>query len=293
MKPVLSKREAKAKLKEIRESLTALTPVEQHASGQGYVLKNSPKRKFVKGLTKVLAKTFYSDYEYIANQYQPTNSSGLSNPHEGLRRGRIVHEQLQDYGNKTSTRKFQKMNPKLHEYSRNAIAWLLKYDLEPLFSEFPVADQTLSMGTAVDMVCSDQEDNLVLIEWKNGMNNYIHRGSDKMQGPFEQPVVNSPLNQAFLQLCFTKLFFLASTGIEAKHCFVVNMNEEGVTHYELPDSFWRQHKELYHHALEHLADKPDKKKKKKSERKLRKNFKRRVAAQKRRVSKHKRTSSLF
>ena len=187
------------------------------------------------------------------------------------------------------------MNPKLHDYTRNAIAWLLKYELEPLFSEFPVADERQRMGTGVDMVCADQEDNLVLVEWKNGLNNYIDRGSDAMQGPFDRRVDNSPLNQAFLQLCFTKMFFLASTGIEAKRCFVVNMNEKGVTHYELPDFFWNQRTELYDYALQHLADKPEKKQKqkKRTERKLRKNFKRRVAKQKHRVSKHTRKSSLF
>lgn len=292
---MLSKKELKQKLEDIRTSLTELTPVKQHASGQGYILKNSAKQKFVKGLTKVLANVFYPEYEYIANKYQPINSSGLKNPHEGLRRGRIVHEQLQDYGNKTSIRNFQKMNPKLHEYTRNAIAWMMKYELEPLFAEFPVADETLSMGTAVDMICADQDDNLVLIEWKNGMNNYIHRASDNMQGPFETDFSNCPLNQAFLQLCFTKLFFQASTGITVKQCFVANMNEDGVVHYELPDLLWQQHKTLYHYALEKLAEKKtmSTKKTQKSKKKLRKNFKKRVSAQKRRVSKHKRTSSLF
>ena len=110
------KKDRKKRIAELREFLLENTPVVQHSSGRGYIKKNSARQVYVKGLTKILARTFYADYEYIANKYQPSGSSGLTNPADGLRRGRQVHEQLQSFGNKTSFKKFKREKPILNEY---------------------------------------------------------------------------------------------------------------------------------------------------------------------------------
>ncbi len=287
-------KEHKKRITELREFLLDATPVIQHSSGRGYLKKTSAKQTFVKGLTKVLARTFYSDYEYIANKYQPKGASGLLHPGDGLRRGRIVHDQLQSYGNKSSTNRFLRENPKLHEYTHMAIAWMIKHDLEPVFAEFPVADATVSLGTGIDMLCVDRDFNIFMIEWKNGMNEYLHRASGQMTGPFAEPFSNSPFNQALLQLCFTRLFFENSTGMTVHKAYVVNVHEKGVTHYELPEELWEQRQTLYEHALTRLimyekqpSDATTVKKNRRKKRKLRKD------AQKKRVTKNSRKSNLF
>lgn len=262
-------------LNKLRNEINSITNVKHNSGGRGGFVttdgltKNgSAKRKFLKGLTPLLKKCFWPDYEYIESKYKVVGESGLNSPGDGMKRGTLVHSQLEDYGNKTSTKQFASSNPILHPYTKKAIQFMREFSLKPLFAEFPVGDNSKKVGTALDMVVVDTQENIKILEWKTGLNNYILRASGNMKGPrfLKETYSNSPLNQAFVQLLFSVIFFEQTTGrtvgnsSNGDFAYVVNINEEGVVYYKLPSDLWENRHVLYNHLLDHIKTKENKKK---------------------------------
>lgn len=223
------KKISKKEINEWRERLKKLTPVMKGPGGRGF-RKKAKKNEWIQPLTDHLQSYFWPDYEYIESKFRIKGESGLKNPQEGIVRGKLVHQQLEDYGNRKSTAQFIKENPILHPYTKHAIAFIKEYGLTPIMGEYSVCDSTLSIATNIDMILLDDQRRIYLFEWKTGMNGYFERGSGKMRSELSGFYNNCPKHQALIQLLFSKLFFEQTTGLKVYHSFVVHLNEITVAH---------------------------------------------------------------
>lgn len=233
------------KRKELRNYLLGSTYITFSEKRQSFVYG----KKRLKGLVPCIKKAFYEDYEYIQSKYRVVGDSGLKKPSDGIKRGKLVHNQLCEYGNKENNKTFAENNPILHVYTKRAIDFLKKYNLKPIISEYPISDSDFKIGTAVDMIAMDENGKIILIEWKSGMNTYFKRGNVSMNGPLSDRS-NSPLNQALLQLLFTSILFEQTTSIKPDDAIVVHINEESIDHYYIPKKLYNQKLELFHYLVD-------------------------------------------
>jgi len=202
----------------------------------------------VSGLLPKLKKLFWSKYEYKEQKYKKNKEE--KDIYGGLVRGTIVHNQLRMYGNRCSEKEFKKQYVSLHEFTEQAIEALKTWKLKPIRSEYPVCDMKfLKIATAIDMICLDSMGKLVLIEWKCGMSNYFQQGNNTMDGPLKNQINNCPLNQAYLQLLFTKILFERQHNISIGKSYVVQITKKKTIPYELPQQLIKQQNTLYNYAF--------------------------------------------
>jgi hypothetical protein len=148
---------------------------------------------------------------------------------------------LIDYGKEEYSKKYANCDP----FTSNAIGWLLKNELIPVTSELPVCDPDIRIGTAADLICTNKNNEICLIEWKTGVykyfmaaNSYCCNTSIKLN--------NSPYTQARLQTLFTYHILKYRYNINIKKCYIVHINEEGVVEFILDDKFLSASKFFYY-----------------------------------------------
>lgn len=191
------------------------------------------KNKKVKGLVPVLKRCFWKNYVYESSPYKNL-STGVANKYEGMARGSRVHEQLECYVNsdmnmKEVKRRFGRVDP----YFNKARLAMREWKWTPLIAELPIYDPGLGIATKTDMIGVDDKGKLILVEWKCGMDNYGKRGNAPMLGPLKTKFSNCPINQALVQLLFTRLL-LQNYGLYPEKSYVVQINSEGITPHALP-----------------------------------------------------------
>lgn len=206
--------------------------------------------RVISGLIPKLKELFWSTYEYKKQKY--VKYGGERDVYGGLVRGTIVHNQLRMYGNRCSEDEFKSQYVSLHEFTEKAIKALKIWKFKPIRSEYPVCDtKFLGVATAIDMICLNSSGKLILIEWKCGMANYFQQGNNSMDGPLKN-LNNCPLNQAYLQLLFTKAIFEKQHNISIEHSYVVQITKKKVVPYELPQSLIQQQNALYNYVFINL-----------------------------------------
>ncbi len=200
---------------------------------------------YVKGLLRSLNKIFWPTYEYTTPSYKHKKKTGLHSKREGLYRGDLVHHQLELYINKGGFDAIKIVYDKIHPFTRKALAALNEWKLNPIISEFTIYSEILDIATKIDLICLDEKDNIVLIEWKCGMDNYICKGNDVMQGPLKRLYSNCPLNQAYLQLLFTKLIIEKSYQIKIKKTYVIQIHNDGIDPFKIPKRLLDQENRVF------------------------------------------------
>lgn len=214
-----------------------------------YVRKDGKKTKKMKGLVGVLKDTFWSNYKRkmaykIGTEYQKKKAAFLKrtgqslpdNLYEksgkgGLLKGKKVHEQMQQTV-QMSWKDFSKRNPNIEPESYWLWAWIMSRKLKVLAPEVPVGFSEIDVATAVDMVCENKKGEVVLVEWKTGMENTFTIDTGNMKGVMNG-YGNSESNQAQLQAYVTKMMFEETFGIKVKESLVVNINPKDVVHFEV------------------------------------------------------------
>ncbi len=203
----------------------------------------SHKERTLKGLLPGLRRAFWPTYKYVRSRFG--GSTGVRSAHAGRRRGTTVHSQLESYANETDFEVFVSRHPALHPYAKKAIKALEIWKLEPIRAELAIADPILMIGTAIDMVCVDEEGRLVIIEWKCGMDHYMMRGTASMRGPLGAFYSNSPLNQAYFQLLFERAILQYHYGVVPAKAYVVQIEMDDIMPYPLPEELIRKQGVLY------------------------------------------------
>ncbi len=209
--------------------------------------QENEKEVKVKGLVPLLKRTCWPDYVYTPSQYK-TKSTGVRNAFEGMVRGDLVHRQIEMYVNH-GWQKAEREFRELHPFTKKAIVAMREWKWTPIISELPVYDPVLNTATKADLICLDKDQQMVLVEWKCGMDNYIARGNTVMHGPFKSEFSNCPLNQAFVQLLFTKMFIEKGYGIFPRAAYVVQIHTDGIDPYTLPKRMETRKELCYQHVL--------------------------------------------
>lgn len=242
-----------------------------------FLLKEGRKTKRMKGLTDVLKKTFYSNYSWkkawkIGSNIRKKEDSmrkkmGIPQQDKlfektskgGIKKGKKVHEQMQDTA-KYGWSEYLKRNKETEPETMWLWAWMMKMGLSILASEVPVGFKDIGVATAIDMVCENDNKELVLVEWKTGMENSFHVSTGKMKGILGSYFDNSQMNQAQLQLHVSRLMFEETYGVKAKHSYVVCVNQYDTRHRTVDSKFELVSREILNQIKKTREKKPKKKK---------------------------------
>ena len=189
----------------------------------------------VPGLMPTLSAAFWPDYEYAPPPARYRCATGVRSAREGMARGTLVHRQLEHYANDDDAQwRRRRKRRRLHPYAQKAVLAMREWGWTPVIAELTVYDPELEMATRLDMLCLDAQERAVLVEWKCGMDNYMCRGSAPMRGPLRALYSNAPLNQALVQLMFTRSFLHRTYGLQPAEAYVVQIREDGIVPYALP-----------------------------------------------------------
>lgn len=203
--------------------------------------------KVIRGLLPVLKRCFWPNYEYqkrhnsyysAATTTTTTKSTGVRSRRQGLARGDLVHNQLEMFTNRGIKALRDRYDGVLHPFTEKVIDYLEIQGMTPMISELPVYDEGLGIATKADSIALDGDGRLTVIEWKCGMDNYIHRGCTEMSGPLRGRFSDSPLNQALVQLMFTIRMIERTFGVKVSRSYVVQIENDAVSPYQIPESMW-------------------------------------------------------
>jgi hypothetical protein len=194
------------------------------------------------GLHKYLKKVFYPDYEYIRRKGDGTTGAGSLMG--GLTRGKNVHDELMHFAN-MSKKEFEKAykNGDIEVYTAKTILSLREWGLKPVCSEVCVWNQ--SIATRIDCIATNEDGELILIEWKTGMDNYFERGNTSMHGILKDKFSNCPMNQAHLQLLISRMMIEVEYKTKVDRQYVINIHGDGVNAYELPERMYEMRGDIY------------------------------------------------
>ena len=204
---------------------------------------NRPVGPKLKGITKLLTKRVYSSV-------RPPSVAGWRGgawrgKGGGLRRGKAVDAQVSRLAKASVAARKTSNMLKLTRLTFNALAY---HGLVPVDAQRVVIDGSRGIGTAVDVVCTRGDHELVLVELKTGF------GGDrtKSAGAFMQnPVVkarDSNVNRHFAQLAVTIHLFkqeektlakLKSKGVDQVSGCVLYVDANVSEKFDLP-SWWEK-----------------------------------------------------
>ena len=216
----------------------------------GFRMKSSSGRatgKRLKGLTRLLDAKIYSKgaLQFGASGWRGTAWQGEKG---GLRRGRAVDAQVSRLANASeATRRKSKML----KFTRLAFDALRYHDLSPVGSQRVVLHDRKRLATAVDVVCSRGDEELVLVELKCG-----YCGDRKaptlpkanLKAPL-QKAADCALHRHFSQLAATLALFkreqgtlraLKGKGVTKVSGVLLYVDDAGSQKYELPDWWVRR-----------------------------------------------------
>lgn len=215
------------------------------------------KPKTVKGLVPSLRKVFYDQYNYlkantktgkrrkkkVRREEEEDEEDVVKDVYGGTVRGTIVHKQLAMLAENCSLEEFQSQFIAVHPYTIKGFKFLKEMGLTPIAAEVPIGDPNMMVGTAIDMICLDPNERVVLIEWKTGMDESFTKGDKNMDGP--ALLNNCPMNQACLQLLFGKMMLERNYGLRSSIDLVVHIRKDGVKPIPIPENILAQKTRLY------------------------------------------------
>lgn len=272
---------------------------------RGFIIE---KTKKLSGITKRLSKCFWPEYKLqsarktesqrLDQEYTIGRTMDVRSPTEGRRRGTEFHEELKEYTLKrhSSDAEYErytndcKKNPLL-DITYMALKYLGWSDLVPIFAELCVGSKEDELATAIDLVCTNKKNEVCLVEVKSGFSDVFEDGRLPMNWLVNRKghqILDSPLNQASVQLAVSSVLFERTFSIPVDKHYVLNVSAAGASLYPrvyetLPEDkdvedFMERRKrevpyteneiiqgrrEIYNIFLNRLAEEKEKKKKKK------------------------------
>lgn len=209
-----------------------------------------------KGLTRVLSRTCYPDYDYKKakkkNRGNPRQKTDLRNPRNGVARGSHVHRQIQTLVrggmNLAALRVAGGSKARVHAHTQRFFTALAKKGLIPFLSEFEDFYAQYGIASSIDLIClSEKTGRVCVVEIKTGGENYFCHSSAQLQNPPSLAAVdgNSPLNQAFLQLSvYYQMLVDHYPALALGSHYVAQICSDHVKFYRLPERFMAAAPEL-------------------------------------------------
>lgn len=158
---------------------------------------------------------------------------GAGTARAGLRRGKSVDEALTRAVRDDAVSPGDAARMPACRATRHVLMALHKLGLRPILTQVPVHGMPhCRVATAVDVVCLNRNNEVVLVEVKTGFANYYDVGRHDMHGCFAG-LKDSPRNQHQVQLALTCEMFENTTRIPVREAYVVRAIAEGVQYIPL------------------------------------------------------------
>ncbi len=204
---------------------------------------NRPTGAKLRGITKLLAQRVFSSATLPST---PVWRGGAwTGEGGGLRRGRAVDTQVSRLANVSAAKRRDAAMLKLTRCAFDALSY---HHLTPVGSQRVVIDPERRLGTAIDVVCTRGNHELVLVELKCGFSgSRAASAGTTFQHPF-QKAKDSALHRHFAQLAVTLHLFareadthaqLAAKGIDAVSAVLLYVDDAASEKFELP-AWWRK-----------------------------------------------------
>jgi len=168
--------------------------------------------------------------------------------------GTLVHNQLCLYARSKNERDFMRICPSPHEYTKRAIRKLKGAGIFVFFGEFAIVDPMVKYVTPIDLVGVNSNGKLTLIEVKTGYDNIFPIGKVPLGVPFDA-WVNSPLNQARLQLLLPCLTLKYQYKVNVDSAWVLNINSREEVLYPLLKSMTKSPHMVYNYLIDNYGTK--------------------------------------
>lgn len=156
----------------------------------------------------------------------------------GLICGNQVHTQMKDFV-MLDKRNFKKKYKILHPYCTKIMdALISRLKLKVFLSEADVYDESLGIGTSIDMICLDKEGILEIIELKTGYKTYYDCEDGKMQRSLSA-MRNTVQNQSVIQVLVGAVILHRAFGIPLSQMRlkVIRVDDESLDIISVPDEF--------------------------------------------------------
>lgn len=115
-----------------------------------------------------------------------------------------------------------------HEYVNLFFSALTRLKWTVIGTQIPVGCVVLGLATAVDVVCTNEWGDTILLEVKTGFDSYYHCYIGQMEAPLEM-YTDSPYHQHLLQLLVTKLLYMRTYPEKRiSYCYIVRLNLHGI-----------------------------------------------------------------
>lgn len=212
-----------------------------NTEGAYYFIDAQGKYKLLQGLLPKLKSVYWPDSNYFKLRKGQSKERGVRKPaqrkaraakrgkFQGLIRGTKIHRELKHFV-QLDQKNYKKMHHTLHNYSARilkAIIGVMK--LKPFLPEFDLFDESIGVGTSVDMICLDHDGDLVLLEFKTGYKDYFQSSDGFMKCSLEK-LRNTAQNQATLQLTSAALILERKyqVPLERMKLFVMRVDDDAL-----------------------------------------------------------------
>lgn len=147
----------------------------------------------------------------------------------GLIRGVHVHAQLRDFV-VLDKKNFKKKYKELHSYCSKILSAIIgRLNLKVFISELDIYDESLGIGTSLDMVCLDKDGKLGILEFKTGHTKSFDCPDGKMQLTLKD-MRNTIQNQSIMQV-FTGALILHRAyqiPLDQMKLYVIRVDDESL-----------------------------------------------------------------
>ena len=185
-----------------------------HGKFSGFrVVKDGEPSTRVRGVTKSIAKKLFSSgtLPLVARRGEARPGGHWKGKNGGRRRGKCVDAQVSRLVNGGA-----KIDGHVFQLTKAVFAALEMKKLKPVIAQRTVASEAHRLGSAIDIMCLDETNALVLVELKCGFDKYRkvaavkNNVACKMRKPL-QDRYDSTLNRHMLQLTVTYGLFMTET----------------------------------------------------------------------------------
>lgn len=198
-------------------------------------------RHTLHGITAGLRTLYFSTWSYPAQTSLPSSSVRASG-RWGLERGRNADTAVAILASEQTSaiRQIARRHPHAYRDAVCALHTLQHLRLRVTGTQVVCGIPSLGLGTYVDIKCMDTHTyETVLIEQKTGYHNETWTYTNGPMAHEMQTFVNSPLNQAFLQLAVSCFLFEQTYRQRVARAYVIRICETGTSYHLLPDTMRR------------------------------------------------------
>jgi len=185
----------------------------------------------------------------VGDSWDKVIMMGSDSNKSGRTLGTLVHNQLCLYARSKDEKEFHKLCPKPHSYTRRAIRKLTESGILVFFAEFAIVDPLVRYVTPIDLVGVNPQGKLTLIEVKTGYDNIFTIGKVALKKPFDA-WLNSPLNQARLQLLLPCLTLKYQYDVNVDSAWILNVNSQREKLYPLLKGMTTKSNMVYNYLID-------------------------------------------